>query len=133
MPVNFLDLQPRVESEVIPLETASGPVDVELTGLSLSALSDVCKRFPAFRRIIEGGSGSFMEATDAMPAIIAAALGHSGDANYEEKARGFGAADMLAMVRAVMRLTLPTAENTSPLPAAIVNGADDAAQPSLPP
>lgn len=121
--IGFLDLTPRPATEMVKLQTASGTVDVELCGLSLATLSELAKRFPSFGRIIEGASASVIEASDALPALIAAGLGHPGSAEYEEKARAFGAGDMLAMVRAVMRLTLAQPESESPLPAPVlVNG-----------
>ena len=130
MPISFLELTPKAATETVTLDTASGAVEIELRGLSLSALSNIGKRFPAFAKIIEGGGGSLIEASEAMPSIIAAGLGFAGVAEYEEHARQFGAAEMLEMVRTVMRLTMteaqarPLAESQA---APLVNGQDVAA------
>jgi hypothetical protein len=120
--VNFLDIAPRAQTETMRLETAAGMVELELAGLPLSTLAAIAKQYPVFARVIEGGTGSIIEASEAMPAVIAAGLGHPGSAEYEAKVREFAAADIMTMAITVMRLTFPTTEAADPLPAG-----DDAA------
>jgi len=134
MPVNFLDLDPQPAVDTVTLQTRSGPVELELTGVRLSTLTELARKYPAFARVVEGGAGSIIEASEAMPALIAAGLGHAGDLEYEAKVRQFGAADIMTMAMVVVRLTFPTAE-PAPLAGAAPNGAAGAslAQTSLQP
>lgn len=126
MPVSFLDLVPTPPSATVQLETADGPVALELTGLRLQTLGELAKRYPAFGRIIEGGPGSIIQASDALPAVVAAGLGHPGDAQYEAKVASFATAHIMQMAMAVVRLTFPQAEAESiaPLADRPANGAD---------
>jgi hypothetical protein len=121
--VNFLDLAPKVHSETHILETADGPVTLELTGIALAALAEIAKRYPIFARIIEGGAGSIFEASEAWPAVIAAGLGHAGSSAHEDKIRQFAPPDIIAMAMTVMRVTFPTrTAEPDPLPAAVGDG-----------
>jgi hypothetical protein len=124
---NFLELTPYAYTEQIEIETADGPVTLELGGIKLSTLAEIAKRFPAFARVIEGGIGSIMEASEAMPAVIAAGLGHVGDAEYESKVSEFAARDIMTMALTVLRLTFPAprqdrGDQERPLPP-VVDGA----------
>jgi hypothetical protein len=125
MPVNFLDLDPQPAVDTVTLQTRSGPVELELTGVRLSTLTELARKYPAFARVVEGGAGSIIEASEAMPALIAAGLGHAGDLEYEAKVRQFGAADIMTMAMVVVRLTFPTAA-PGPLADAAPNGAGGA-------
>jgi hypothetical protein len=133
MPVNFLDLVPTPPSETLTLATAHGPAEVQLTGLRLATLADLAKRYPAFARIIEGGAGSIIQASDALPAVVAAGLGHPGDAQYEAKVASLPTAHIMQMAMTVVRLTFPQAEATAldPLAEALANGADGDAVPAV--
>jgi len=122
MPVNFLDLDPQPAVDTVTLQTKGGPVELELSGVRLSTLTDLARKFPAFARVVEGGAGSIIEASEAMPALIAAGLGHAGDQEYEAKVRQFGAADIMTMAMVVVRLTFPAAD-PGPLADAAPNGA----------
>lgn len=136
MPVSFLDLVPTPPTATVTLETTSGPVELELTGLRLQTLGELAKRYPAFARVIEGGAGSIIQASDALPAVVAAGLGHPGDAQYEAKAASFATAQIMTMAMAVVRLTFPQAEAAAIDPLAeprVVNGADGDATAILPP
>src|SRR4051812_30932489 len=85
MSVGFLELVPAWHSTMVTIDAADGPVEFEVRGIKLAQLGEICKRFPAFARVIEGGAG-LLSATDALPALVAAGLGHFGDAKYEEQA-----------------------------------------------
>lgn len=126
--VNFLELTPKPPSEAVTIETAEGPVAVELRGIKLGVLADIAKRYPAFAKFIDGGGASIVEAAEAMPALIAAGLDHAGDAAYETKIREFPASDILAMGLAIVRLTFPQ-QKDAPLP--LPPGADGAAGPPM--
>lgn len=121
--VDFLDIVPKPHTERVALETADGPVEIELAGVQLGMLAEIAKRYPAFARVIETGSGSVIEAAEAMPALIAAGLGHAGQPEYEDKIREFAAADIMMMAMTVMRLTYPAARETDPLLPAAADGA----------
>jgi len=118
--VSFLDIVPKATTETVTIEATGGPVDVELRGVPFSILGDIAGKHPAFAKLIEGGSGSLTEAADAMPALIAAGLGHAGDPAYEDKAKTLSAADILKMAGTIMRLTFPAtvADPLSPAPEA---------------
>jgi hypothetical protein len=117
MPISFLDLVPAPATATVKVNTSTGPVEVELTGVSLKALAEVAKRYPAFVRRLEGGTGSIMEQPEAMGALVAAALGHPGDTKYEAQIAAFPSADVMEMFQAALRLTFPQAD---PGPLAVV-------------
>jgi hypothetical protein len=128
MSVSFLDITPKPSSETLSLQSEHGPVELEFRGVSLSTLAEIAKKHPAFGRVMEGGAGSIIDATDAMPCLIAAGLGHPGDQEYEQKVREFPTRDIMAMATCVIRLTFPQAA-AGPLPAAdpaSANGGADA-------
>lgn len=129
MPVNFLDLVPTPPRETLTLATAGGPVELQLTGLGLPMLAALATRYPAFARIIEGGTGSIIQASDALPAVVAAGLGHPGDPQYEAKVATFATAHIMQMAMTVVRLTFPQSEAQAAVPLAETaalapNGAD---------
>ena len=116
MPVSFLDLVPSPKTATVKVNTGGGPVEVELHGVSLRALADIAKRFPAFVRRLEGGSGALMEQPEAMAALVAAALGHVGEQKYEAQLAAFPTADVMNLFQAALRLTFPQ-DDPVPLPA----------------
>ena len=107
MPVSFLDLVPAPKTATVKVNTHGGSVEVELHGVSLRALANIAKRFPAFVRRLEGGSGALMEQPEAMGALVAAALGHVGDQKYEAQIATFPTADVMTLFQAALRLTFP--------------------------
>jgi len=128
MAVSFLDIAPKQATEMITIESMAGPADIELRGVSFTILADIAKKYPPFAKLIEGDGGSMISAGDAMPALIAAGLGHAGEQAYEDKVRSFPTADIMNMARTVIRLTFPAAaaDPLSPAPEAapIPDGAD---------
>ena len=127
MPISFLDISPKQPTETVTLDTQDGPADVELRGVPFAALADIAKRYPAFQRLIEGGAGSLIDAADAMPSLIAAALGHPNTPAYEDKVRALPTGQVMSMAVVVVRLTFPAA-TADPLPptlegAPLVDGA----------
>lgn len=136
MPISFLDLVPKPPTAAVTIDTMQGPTELELTGVSLRMLADIGKRFPAFARVLEGGPGSIMDDPDALAALVAAALGHPGDARIEAHVEAFPAAAVIQLALAAARLTFPQAD-VSPLPqagaldaaaAAVVDGLDRTSQ-----
>jgi hypothetical protein len=115
MPVSFLDLVPAPAAATVKVNTQTGPVEVELSGVSLRELAGIAKRFPAFVRRLEGGAGSLMEQPEAMAALIAAAMGHVGDTKYETQIARFPSAEVMEMFQTALRLTFPQTEPV-PLP-----------------
>lgn len=137
MPVSFLDLEPSPATTLVRVNTRTGPVEVELSGVSLRALADIAKRFPAFVRRLEGGAGSLMEQPEAMSALVAAALGHPADAKCEAQVAAFPSADVMEMFQAALRLTFPQtdpaplAPTAAPAPVAVGDGLDQSSPLSL--
>lgn len=127
--VNFLDIAPKSASENFMVQSQDGPVEVELSGVPFLMLADIARRYPMFARILDGAAGSMLEASEAMPALIAAGLGHPGSSEYEAKARSFPAADIMGMAMVVIRLTFPQV-TAGPLPVAppVADGADGGAR-----
>jgi hypothetical protein len=132
MAVSFLDLVPKPPTDVVTIDTLThGRQDIELTGVSLRALADIAKRFPAFAKVLDGGVGGILDNPDAVAAIVAASLGHPGQKEYEAHVAAFPTADMLRIALVVVRLTFPQSDADPLLPA--VNGADgDAPAPTSP-
>lgn len=136
MPVSFLDLVPKPPTAAVTIDTMQGPVELELTGVSLRALADIGKRFPVFARVLEGGPGGIMDDPDALAALVAAALGHPGDAKVESHVESFPTSEVMALALTAVRLTFPQAE-VVPLPqpddpvvapGAVVDGLDQTSQ-----
>lgn len=118
MPVSFLDLEPSPATATVSVGTKDGPAEVELTGVSLRTLAGIAKRFPAFIRRLEGGAGSLMEQPEGMAALIAASLGHAGEAKYEERIAAFPSSEVMNLFQAALRLTFPQ-DDPAPLPTSI--------------
>lgn len=78
--------------------------EFEIGGISLAHLADIARKFPAFARVIEGGAG-LLTASEALPAIIAAGLGHPGEAQYERQAGSLPSDLVIAIAGEVVRLT----------------------------
>lgn len=106
MPVSFLDLVPKRPSATVAIETEDGSAQYEISGLPLSALADIGRKFPAFALVVEGNA-SLMTATAAMPALIAAGLGHPGDHDYEQKAAQLPSDLIISLASEVVKLTFP--------------------------
>ena len=125
MPVSFLELIPKAPTATLNVDTADrGLQEIELTGVALRDLAAIGKRFPAFAKLLDGaGVGSIIDNPEALAAVIAASLGHCGDAQYEEHVGRFPSADVLRMAFAIIRLTFPQA-TADPLPEGVGNGLD---------
>jgi hypothetical protein len=130
--ISFLDLVPAPKTATVKVNTATGPADVELTGVSLKALAEIAKRYPAFVRRLEGGTGSIIEQPEAMVALVAASLGYLGNRQYEAQLSAFPSADVMNLFQAALRLTFPQDDTPAPLPepepampeAVVVDGLD---------
>jgi hypothetical protein len=117
MAVSFLDLTPKAAVATVTVEGEAGAETYEITGLTLSQLADIVKRFPSFLRVVEGDA-PLLTASDALTAIIAAGLGQCGNVDYERKAASMPGGLALSVAGEIMGLTF--ARGASPLP----NGAD---------
>jgi len=106
MPISFLELVPKRPTAAVSIETEDGAAEFEISGVALSALADLGRKFPTFARVIEGDAG-LLSATEAMPALIAAGLGHHGDPQYEQQAAQLPADIVIALAGEVMKLTFP--------------------------
>jgi hypothetical protein len=105
MPISFLDLVPKRPKATVAIEAADGEMaEFEIGGISLACLADIARKYPAFARVIEGGAG-LLTASEALPAIIAAGLGHHGDAQYERQAGSLPSDLVIAIAGEVVRLT----------------------------
>lgn len=127
MPVSFLDLLPKAPTAVVPIVTMQGTQDIEVSGVSLRALGQICERFPVVGKILDGGFGHVLDHPEATAAIVAAGLGHAGDEKYEAHVASFPAADVGKLGMQIIQLTFAE-RDADPLSVA-ANGAGDA--PSL--
>lgn len=105
---SFLDLVPQWHTATVTIDAKSGPAEFEVSGIKLAQLAEICKRFPAFARVIEGGAG-LLSAIDALPSLVAGGLGHCGDAKYEAQAASLPIGTLTAIAGEVMRLSFPAA------------------------
>jgi hypothetical protein len=126
MPISFLDIVPKRPRATVMIDSEDGPAAVELTGVALSHLAEISRKFPSFARVIEGDA-SLMSASDAMPALIAAGLGHHGDPQYERQAEQLPPDIAIAIAGEVVKLTFPQRPSLAPAepepaPGANVNG-----------
>jgi hypothetical protein len=112
MPISFLDLVPKRPTAIVTIDGEAGPAEFEVTGIALSQLAEIGRKFPAFARVIEGGA-TLLSATDAMPAIIAAGLGHYGESRYEEHAAQLPPDVVLTVSTEIIRLTFPRPTNAA--------------------
>lgn len=107
MPVSFLDLVPKRPKATVAIEAADGQMaEFEIKGISLSQLAEIGRKYPTFARVIEVGAG-LLTASEALPAIIAAGLGHHADAQYEQQAGMLPTDIVIALAGEVVRLTFP--------------------------
>jgi len=131
MPVSFLDLVPKRPTSTVTIEAEDGErVPFEVTGVPLAQLAEISRKYPSLGRVLDGSAG-IITASDAMPALVAAALGHHGDAQYERQAGSLPSDLVIAIAGEVVRLTfhsdrppIALAEMTEPaLEGGGVNGA----------
>jgi hypothetical protein len=106
MPISFLDLVPKRLSATVVIEGESGPAEYQVTGVPLSHLAEISRKYPTFARVIEGEAG-LLTAMDAMPAVIAAGLGHHGDSQYEQQAARLPPDLAISLAGEVVKLTFP--------------------------
>jgi hypothetical protein len=107
MPISFLDLVPKRPTAMVGIEAADGEiVQFEIKGISLSQLAEIGRAYPSFARVIEGGAG-LLSASEALPAIVAAGLGHYGDKQYERQAATLPSGVVIQLAGEVVRLTFP--------------------------
>jgi hypothetical protein len=103
-PISFLDLVPKRPRATVVIEGEAGPAECSITGISLAHLAEISRKFPAFARVVEGGAG-LLSVMEALPAIIAAGLGHHGDAQYERQAAELPPNMVIELASEVFKLT----------------------------
>jgi hypothetical protein len=128
VPISFLELAPKRPRRTVTIEAEDGAMaEFEITGVALAQLAEIGRKFPAFARVLDGSPGGMFTATEAMPALVAAALGHAGDIEYEKKAASLPPDILLGLAGEVVKLTLPhrpiTALAESDEPGEGINGA----------
>jgi hypothetical protein len=106
MPVSFLELVQIRPHATVVIEGEAGPAPFEITGVTLSALAEIARKYPAFAKVVEGNAG-LMSSTEAMPALIAAGLGHHGDPDYERHAGLLPSDLVIALAGEIIKLTFP--------------------------
>jgi hypothetical protein len=105
MPISFLDLVPKRPTITVTIESHDGQsLPFEITGVALAELADIAKKYPAFLGVIEGNDGMF-RASEALPALIAAGLGHHNDSEYERQAAKLPASVVLGLAGEIVKLT----------------------------
>jgi len=130
VPISFLELAPKRPRRTVTIEAEDGAMaEFEITGVALAQLAEIGRKFPAFARVLDGSPGGMFTATEAMPALVAAALGHPGDIEYEKKAASLPPDILLALAGEAVKLTLPhrpitaLAESDEASPGEGINGA----------
>ena len=94
MAISFLELVPKRPKATVSIEAADGQMaEFEIKGISLAQLAEIGRKYPTFARVIEGGAG-LLTASEALPAVIAAGLGHPADAQYERQAHRCSVRDL---------------------------------------
>ena len=87
--------------------------EVPVYGVSAKGIAYLFERFPVIRELLTGKSADLSPATltklvpDAIAAIIAAGTGSPGDAATEEVAERLPAADQVALLEEILKLTMP--------------------------
>ena len=133
MPISFLELVPKRPSATVTIEAADGEMAAfEINGVPLAQLAEISRKYPSLARVLDGTAG-IITASDAMPALVAAALGHHGNAEYERHALTLPPNVLLALSGEIVRLTFPqrpivaSGESDPALEDGTVNGVPPAA------
>ena len=117
MAISFLELAPKRPRATVTIQAEDGSAEFDITGVSLSELADIVKKFPSFLRVMEGNDGMF-SATDALPMLIAAGLGHHASAEYERHAARLPANIVIGLAGEIIKLTFrPSIALAEPEPA----------------
>jgi hypothetical protein len=106
MPISFLELVPVRPRATVVIDSEAGPAQFEIAGISLATLAEIARKYPTFAKVVEGNA-SLMAATDAMPALIAAGLGHYGKPEYERQAASLPPDLVISLAGEVVKLTFP--------------------------
>jgi hypothetical protein len=137
MPISFLELVPVRPHATVVIEGEAGPAQFEITGITLTALAEIARKYPAFAHVVEGNAG-LMTATEAMPALIAAGLGHYGDPDYERHAGLLPSDLVISLAGEIVKLTFPARpsllaepEPAEPEPAQPTDGGLSANRPAV--
>lgn len=90
---------------------------LELQPLGNKEMMDVMRRFPSLRKLINGGQrDDAASALEAMPALIAAALGQCGDGSVEAAiAERLSFAEQGQIFGIVMGTSMPEGDKPAPL------------------
>lgn len=115
---DLLDIAPQQE-RVETVEVLGRPV--EIRGLSVAQLAKLMRRFPDLRRSFfnadapEDVRGAAL--LEAWPGIVAAGVGHPGEAPYEAAAERLPREELMKLGNAILALTNPSApaEGSGPL------------------
>lgn len=103
--VGLLDIAPV--GEPVTIRGASYPV----RGLSVGDIAVLLTRFPALKQLLGGQSIDFAAIAamsgEAVTAIIAAGLGHSGEADYEAALANLTLDEQAEVFAVILRLTMP--------------------------
>lgn len=118
MAVDLLDIAaPEEPGETI--EVLGQPI--EIRGIRVAEMAKIMRRFPDMRRALfsEGAPEDVrgVSLLEAWPAIVAAGLGHVGDAQYEAAAERLPRGEMMKLGSAILALTNPRQEPPGPLAA----------------
>jgi len=115
--ISFLELMPARPHATVTVTSDEGEAEFEITGVSLVELADITKKYPSFLGVIEGNDRMF-SASEALPALIAAGLGHHNDSDYERHAARLPASVVLGLAGEIVKLTFrPSIALAEPEPA----------------
>lgn len=111
MAIDLLDIAPA-EERLETFEVLGHPV--EIRGIKVGEMAKIMRRFPDMRRALftEGAPEDVRGASllEAWPAIVAAGLGHVGEAQYEAAAERLPRAEMMKLGSAILAMTNPRKE-----------------------
>jgi len=106
---DLLDIAPATAVDVVKIDGHR----IVLRGVSVNAIASIVARFPALKSIATGSSSDdFMGRMiagcgAAIGPIIAAACGHLGEEQYEQRAAALLPEQQLKLLRAIFGLTFP--------------------------
>jgi hypothetical protein len=91
-----------------------GGQPVEVCAIGLGVIAELVAGFEPIRQLLDNKGGSFKVTSllaigrPAVAAVIAAGVGHPGEAEYIEKAGKLGAAEQTTLLKAIYELSFPS-------------------------
>jgi len=105
---DLLDIAPSTSVEVVKIDG----LRITVRGVSINAIAAIVSRFPELKSLASGDGGDVISrlivgCANAVGPIIAAACGHLGEEEYEQRAAALLPEQQLKFIRAIWGLTFP--------------------------